>query len=63
VVSDREDLGSRSENGSLIPRGKKKDMINTAGENVYAVEVESKLAEHPDVSGVHSPWSASHQIR
>uniref|UniRef100_A0A7S2ZC53 AMP-dependent synthetase/ligase domain-containing protein n=1 Tax=Rhodosorus marinus TaxID=101924 RepID=A0A7S2ZC53_9RHOD len=44
------DLGSISESGSLILRGRRKDMIKTAGENVYALEVERKLAEHPDVA-------------
>ncbi|KAJ8901521.1 hypothetical protein NDN08_007365 [Rhodosorus marinus] len=44
------DLGLISDSGSLILRGRKKDMIKTAGENVYAVEVERELAEHPIVA-------------
>lgn len=43
------DLGFRDENGYLYLQGRKKDMIVRGGENIYPVEIESVLAEHPDV--------------
>ncbi|MHC4199598.1 MAG: class I adenylate-forming enzyme family protein [Planctomycetota bacterium] len=46
------DLASRDEDGYFYIRGRSKDMIITAGENVYAEEVEQTLARHPDVEDV-----------
>ena len=46
------DLASRDEDGYFCIRGRSKDMIITAGENVYAEEVEEVLARHPDVGDV-----------
>jgi fatty-acyl-CoA synthase len=56
------DLGYLDENCYLFIVDRKKDMIITGGFNVYAVEVEAILAEHPAVSAVvvvgvpHSEW-------
>jgi len=43
------DLGCRNEQGLYSLVGRKKDMIISGGENVYAVEVENTLASHPAV--------------
>lgn len=43
------DLGYRDGEGFLFIVDRKKDMIITGGFNVYAIEVESALASHPDV--------------
>jgi o-succinylbenzoate---CoA ligase len=43
------DLGRLDERGRLIVTGRKGDVIVTGGENVSPVEVETALAEHPDV--------------
>ena len=43
------DLGYLDENGYLFIVDRKKDMIITGGFNVYAVEVEAALSEHPAV--------------
>ena len=43
------DLYSRSADGSLIFRGRLKDMIKVGGENVATMEVEAFLCSHPDV--------------
>jgi acyl-CoA synthetase (AMP-forming)/AMP-acid ligase II len=43
------DLGYRDEDGYLFIVDRKKDMIITGGFNVYAVEVEAALSEHPAV--------------
>lgn len=57
------DLGYLDENGYLYLAGRKKDMIVRGGENIYPVEIESVLAEHPSVAqaavvGVaHEHWS------
>jgi fatty-acyl-CoA synthase len=56
------DLGYLDEDGYLFIVDRKKDMIITGGFNVYAVEVEAALSEHPAVLmsavvGVpHSQW-------
>jgi fatty-acyl-CoA synthase len=44
------DLGRRDEDGYYYIVGRKKDMIITGGENVYPLEVEHLLRQHPDVS-------------
>ncbi|MHC4252292.1 MAG: class I adenylate-forming enzyme family protein [Planctomycetota bacterium] len=49
---DTGDLAMRDEDGYFYVRGRSKDMIITAGENVYAEEVEGVLAWHPDVRDV-----------
>ncbi len=43
------DLGAMDEEGYLTIHGRSKDMIISGGENVYAVEVEARLAENPCV--------------
>jgi acyl-CoA synthetase (AMP-forming)/AMP-acid ligase II len=43
------DLGYFDEDGYLYLVDRKKDMINRGGYNVYSIEVESALYEHPDV--------------
>ncbi len=43
------DLGYQEEDGFLFLVDRSKDMIVTGGENVYSVEVEGILAEHPAV--------------
>ena len=43
------DLGYFDEDGYLYLVDRKKDMINRGGYNVYSLEVESALFEHPDV--------------
>ncbi len=49
---DTGDLAMRDEDGYFHVRGRSKDMIITAGENVYAEEVEGVLARHPEVRDV-----------
>ena len=46
------DVCTRDEDGFLWVVDRKKDMINTAGFNVYPAELERVLAAHPDVSMV-----------
>lgn len=46
------DLGRRDEEGYYYIVGRKKDMIVTGGENVYPLEVERVLADHPGVQEV-----------
>jgi len=43
------DLGYFDQDGYLYLVDRKKDMINRGGYNVYSIEVESALYEHPDV--------------
>lgn len=43
------DLGKVDEEGFLYVVDRKKDLIITGGENVYAPEVEAVVCEHPDV--------------
>ena len=43
------DLGRVSQGGYVTITGRKKDMIKSGGENIYPIEIESVLAEHPDV--------------
>lgn len=43
------DLAAVDEQGYTYLRGRKKDMIIVAGENVYALEVERVLVQHPQV--------------
>jgi long-chain acyl-CoA synthetase len=44
------DLGKCDEDGHYTIAGRKKDMIITGGENVYPMEVENALLEHPAVA-------------
>ena len=44
------DLGSMDEDGYLVLRGRKKDMIVTGGQNVHAAEVEEIILKHPGVA-------------
>jgi fatty-acyl-CoA synthase len=43
------DLGSIDHDGSLVLAGRADDMVVVGGQNVYPVEVESVLREHPMV--------------
>jgi acyl-CoA synthetase (AMP-forming)/AMP-acid ligase II len=44
------DMGYLDKNGYLYLSGRKKDMIVRGGENIYPIEIESVLAEHPAVA-------------
>ncbi|MFI0406028.1 class I adenylate-forming enzyme family protein [Actinomadura sp. 3N508] len=44
------DLAVRAPDGSIELRGRLKELIITGGENVYPIEVERVLCEHPDVA-------------
>jgi long-chain acyl-CoA synthetase len=44
------DIGYRDEEGFLYVTDRAKDMIIRGGENVYCVEIENRLVEHPDVA-------------
>jgi fatty-acyl-CoA synthase len=46
------DLAKRDEDGYFYIVGRKKDMIITGGENVYPLEVEHWIAEHPAIDEV-----------
>src|SRR5207253_7318553 len=46
------DLGSVDEAGNLTLVGRRTEMFIRGGYNVYPVEVEAVLAEHPAVAGV-----------
>ncbi|CAH2603933.1 Long-chain-fatty-acid--CoA ligase [Rhodovastum atsumiense] len=46
------DLGCRDVDGFVFVVGRRKDMFISGGENVYPVEVEAVLAEHPAVEDV-----------
>jgi acyl-CoA synthetase (AMP-forming)/AMP-acid ligase II len=46
------DVGYFDDRGYLFLRDRKKDMIISGGENIYSVEVESVLTDHPDVERV-----------
>lgn len=46
------DLGKWDEKGHLIIAGRKKDMIIRGGQNIYPLEIESLLEEHPEVRAV-----------
>lgn len=46
------DLGFFDEDGYLTIAGRKKDMIRSGGENIYAVEVEDVLIRHPGIRDV-----------
>jgi long-chain acyl-CoA synthetase len=43
------DLGHVDDDGFLYITDRKKDMIIRGGENVYSVEIENRLVEHPEV--------------
>jgi acyl-CoA synthetase (AMP-forming)/AMP-acid ligase II len=43
------DMAYRDKDGYLYLHGRKKDMIIRGGENIYPVEIETVLAEHPAV--------------
>ena len=46
------DAGYLDDEGYVFLTDRVKDMIVSGGENVYPIEVESALAEHPDVADV-----------
>jgi fatty-acyl-CoA synthase len=52
------DLGAVDEDGWVVIRGRKKEMIISGGENVFPNEVESMLAGHPAVAEI-SVYGAS----
>jgi long-chain acyl-CoA synthetase len=59
------DAGVSNAEGYLFMRDRLKDMIISGGENIYPVEVEMVLAQHPDVDEVvvigvsHERWGES----
>jgi len=46
------DLGQVDEEGYLTVSGRKKDMIRSGGENIYAAEIENILMTHPNIADV-----------
>ena len=56
------DIGRTDEHGYLYITDRKKDMIVSGGQNIYPVDIEAVMIEHPDVSEVavigipHSEW-------
>jgi len=46
------DLGKKDADGYLTITGRKKDLIISAGENIYPREIEEVLAQHPKVKDV-----------
>ena len=46
------DMGYMDEEGYIYISGRKKEMINRGGENIYPREIELALEEHPKVSSV-----------
>ncbi|MDR0445849.1 MAG: AMP-binding protein [Oscillospiraceae bacterium] len=46
------DMARRDEDGFIFLVDRKKDVIITGGENIYPVQVENYLSEHPDVRDV-----------
>lgn len=46
------DIGERAADGAVTIRGRSKDMYKTSGFNVYPVEVEACLVQHPNVDEV-----------
>ncbi|MEH7237382.1 AMP-binding protein [Bacillus sp. JJ1562] len=46
------DLGVFDQDGYISIAGRKKDMIRSGGENIYAAEIEDVLYRHPDVKEV-----------
>src|SRR5206468_4109317 len=46
------DLGRMDDRGFVSLAGRSKDLINRGGQKVYPAEVETVLAEHPDVADV-----------
>ena len=46
------DMGYMDEEGYIFISGRKKEMINRGGENVYPREIELVLEEHPQISSV-----------
>ena len=46
------DIGYLDDEGFLYLLDRKKDMINSGGQNVYPVDIEAAAAQHPDVAQV-----------
>ena len=44
------DLGHLDEDGFLYITDRKKDMIIRGGENIYSIEIEQRLVDHPDIA-------------
>jgi long-chain acyl-CoA synthetase len=44
------DVGHLDEDGFLFITDRKKDMIIRGGENIYSVEIEQRIVEHPQVA-------------
>jgi O-succinylbenzoic acid--CoA ligase len=47
-----DDVGHLDDEGYLFLEARKDDMIITGGENVYPIEVENRIIEHPDIYDV-----------
>jgi len=56
------DLMSADEDGYFYFRGRKDDMINVGGENVYPKEIENVLLSHPAIADV-AVVAAPHQVK
>jgi long-chain acyl-CoA synthetase len=46
------DMGYMDEEGYFYISGRKKEMINRGGENIYPREIEIVLEDHPKIAGV-----------
>ncbi|MDP2719670.1 MAG: class I adenylate-forming enzyme family protein [Dehalococcoidia bacterium] len=46
------DLGKIHESGNLMLLGRKKDIIIRGGQNIYPIEIENLLSNHPSISAV-----------
>ena len=44
------DIGHLDEDGFLYITDRKKDMIIRGGENIYCVEIEKRLVDHPEIA-------------
>jgi long-chain acyl-CoA synthetase len=44
------DLGHVDEDGFVFITDRKKDMIIRGGENIYSIEIEQRLVDHPDIA-------------
>ena len=44
------DIGHLDDEGYLFITDRKKDMIIRGGENIYCVEIENRLVDHPDIA-------------
>lgn len=56
------DLGSLDENGYLRVTGRLKEMIISGGLNIYPLELENLLGQHPDVNSVQVVGIPDHRM-